>query len=123
MPKDDPIRNPRLSPAGLPPGELGRHHAKETPRSPGISDPEICRFISSYGGVVHCQATVFLGGFCQFHHGCLTRGEISPLGRILDVVEDQERRREINLYGIDLPALDRLPEDPVTGGSAGRQDP
>ena len=120
MPKDDPIRSPRLSPAGLPPEELARHpeRSERKPdglRTPSRPAPARCRFVSSHGGVTHCGDAQYLAGFCRFHYDCLARGELSPLGRILDVVKDQARRREINLHGISLPRLDRVTDDPLLG--------
>ena len=120
MPKDRPIRNPELSPAGLSRDELARHSSQVVPRGPSTPSEtraaaEHCRYVTSYGGVSHCGDAPYLDGFCRFHYHCLARGEISPLGRILDVVKDQTRRREINQHGIDIPALDRVPEDPLTG--------
>src|SRR5262245_16380448 len=115
MPKDQPIRNPQLSPSGLLPEELGRHRAHSLPSPAADADAATCRFIASYGGVGRCSDPAYLAGFCRFHHECLARGEISPLGRILDVVKDQRRRREINWHGAVLPSWDRLADDPVTG--------
>jgi hypothetical protein len=115
MPKDVPIRNPALSPSGLLPEELRRHHLLPVPSASPRAAATACRFIASYGGVSTCADAVYLGGFCHFHHEALSRGEISPLGRILDVVKDQRRRREINWHGIALPDWERLPADPVTG--------
>lgn len=115
MPKDQPIRNPILSPAGLLPEEIGRHRPKDQPAPRSAGQAERCRFVASWGGVQSCKETSYLSGFCRFHYDCLSRGEISPLGRILDVVKDQRRRREINWHGIDLPSWERLPEDPLTG--------
>jgi len=115
MPKDQPIRNPALSPSGLLPEELRRHHAQAIPFPTARSAAVTCRFVASYGGVTPCADPVYLGGFCRFHHDCLIRGEITPLGRILDVVKDQRRRREINWHGAVLPAWERIAEDPVTG--------
>ncbi len=127
MPKDQPIRNPKLSPAGLPPEEWTRHPPTEAPRRPGgppagRTAEDHCRFVSSHGGVMHCRRKPSVAGFCRFHYACLSRGEISPLGRILDVVKDQNRRREINLYGMDLPRWDRVAADPVTGDPSERRD-
>ena len=119
MPKDLPIRNPALSPSGLLPEELRRHQSHPLPSPAAPQAATACRFIASYGGVSACTDAVYLGGFCHFHHDCLTRGEISPLGRILDVVKDQRRRREINWHGVTLPDWDRLADDPVTGRDAG----
>jgi hypothetical protein len=74
-----------------------------------------CRFVSSQGGTQHCRNTPYLAGFCRFHHRCLVGGEISPLGKILDRVKDQARRREINSHGQEVPVLGRLDDDPITG--------
>jgi len=115
MPKDLPIRNPVLSPAGLLPEELLRHRPLPLPGAATPPTASACRFVASYGGVSTCTDTAYLGGFCRFHHDCFSRGEISPLGRILDVVKDQKRRREINWHGATLPDWDRLTADPMTG--------
>jgi hypothetical protein len=115
MPKDLPIRNPALSPSGLLPEELRRHYAPPRPSPAPPAAAASCRFIASHGGVAPCADAVYLSGFCHFHHDALARGEISPLGRILDVVKDQRRRREINWHGAVLPDWERLPADPVTG--------
>jgi len=120
MPKDRPTRNPRMSPAGLSPEELSRHRSQSA--SPGTAcqprhgSAERCSFVTSRGGVEHCADPPYLAEFCRFHHDCLLRREISPLGRILDSVRDQERRREINGHGIQSLERDRLPADPLTGG-------
>jgi hypothetical protein len=83
------------------------------------STEETCRFISSHGGTSHCGKGPYLSGFCRFHHHCLVHGEISPLGKILDLVKDQARRREINSYGQDLTHHERLDDDPLTGRNRG----
>ena len=118
MPKNQPARNPLLSPAGLPPVESARHrHVRKagTPPAPA----ETCRFICSAGGTSHCRKRPYLDGFCRFHHHCLVQGEISPLGKILDSVKDQARRREINSHGQQAHQLDRLQDDPLTGEQRG----
>jgi hypothetical protein len=118
MPKDLPIRNPMLSPAGLPPVEEARHRPPVAPRGPAAPTPGggggRCAFVTSWGGVQHCTDEPYLRGFCRFHHDCLLAGEISPLGRILDAVVDQNRRREINEHGIPRAPRGRLPQDPLT---------
>jgi hypothetical protein len=121
MPKDTPSRNPNLSPAGLPPAETSRHrHVRTAGPSPATAEPRpTCRFVSSQGGTLHCKAEPYQNGFCRFHHHCLVNGEISPLGKILDCVKDQERRREINQHGMAPLQLDRLEEDPLTGPPRG----
>ena len=124
--KDRPIRNPTLSPAGLSRRELARHRSNP----PGIlratadqgGSAKGCRFVTSRGGVQHCTDPLHLKGFCRFHHDCLLRGELSPLGRILDGVQEGARRREINSHGMPGPGVDRLDEDPLTG-EAGRESP
>jgi len=115
MSKDQPARNPRLSPAGLPPEESSRHQHVRSTRTPENAVLETCSFVFSQGGTSHCCKEPYLSGFCRFHHHCLTHGEISPLGKILDSVKDQVRRREINSYGQELVHLERLEDDPVTG--------
>jgi hypothetical protein len=62
-----------------------------------------CRFITSFGGAVHCADTPALLGFCPFHFDAFERGEIDLEGRISDRLDDQSRRREINFHGIRLP--------------------
>lgn len=118
MPKDKPARNPRLNPAGLPPAEASRHrHVRPTAESEAepIQEHDFCRFITSEGGTNHCARESYMANFCRFHHRCLVKGEITPLGKIKDCVQDQARRREINLYGQELPHHSRLADDPVTG--------
>ncbi len=62
-----------------------------------------CRFRTSYGGALFCQDPVYLEGFCKFHHEALLRGEINERGIINELLNDQDRRREINYHGIRLP--------------------
>jgi hypothetical protein len=119
MPKDKPARNPRLSPAGLPPEETSRHQHVRKACAPETAAQETCRFISSHGGTSHCRRAPYLGGFCRFHHHCLVNGEITPLGKIRDSVQDQARRREINSYGQEPTHLERLDDDPLTGRNRG----
>ena len=126
MSRDDPARNPNLNPAGLPAAE-SRRHVQGVGGSPStVARRELeseasgtCQFVSSHGGTLRCQDEPYQSGFCRFHHRCLVQGEISPLGRITDVVQDQERRRAINHHGLRLPSYDRLDEDPVTGKPQG----
>ena len=115
MSKDKPARNPQLSPAGLPPEESSRHRHVRKAGAPEAVGKETCRFVFSQGGTSHCRKEPYLAGFCRFHHHCLANGEISPLGKILDVVQDQARRRQINSYGQVLVHLERLEDDPLTG--------
>jgi hypothetical protein len=119
MSKDKPARNPRLSPAGLPPEESSRHQHVRRAGAPETPAEETCRFICSEGGTSHCGKGPYLSGFCRFHHHCLVNGEISPLGKILDTVKDQARRREINSYGQALIHRERLEDDPLTGKNRG----
>lgn len=63
-----------------------------------------CRFRTSYGGAKYCQDPAYLEGFCRFHYEALLRGEINELGIINEKVSDQDRRREINYHGIELPS-------------------
>ncbi|TDI11656.1 MAG: hypothetical protein E2P04_07475 [Acidobacteria bacterium] len=119
MSKDKPARNPRLSPAGLPPEESARHQHVRRASAPESPVEETCRFICSEGGTSHCGKGPYLSGFCRFHHHCLVNGEISPLGKILDTVKDQARRREINSYGQALIHRERLEDDPLTGMNRG----
>ena len=116
MPKDKPARNPNLNPAGLPPAESSRHrHIRPIAGTNVDKGPDLCCFVSSEGGTSHCSREPYLAGFCRFHHRCLVKGEITSLGKIRDCVKDQTRRREINLYGQELPHLSRLADDPITG--------
>ncbi len=62
-----------------------------------------CRFRTSYGGALFCQDPVYLEGFCRFHYDALQNGEINDNGVINELLNDQERRREINYHGIELP--------------------
>ena len=62
-----------------------------------------CRFITSFGGAAYCQDQPYMLGFCTFHHRCFQDGEIDQEGRIADLMDDQERRREINFHGVELP--------------------
>ena len=119
MSKEDPARNPRLSPAGLPPEESSRHQHIRKAGVPASPTEELCRFISSHGGTTHCSKVPYLSGFCRFHHHCMVDGEISPLGKILDSVKEQTRRREINSYGQEPIHLERLEDDPLTGRNRG----
>ena len=62
-----------------------------------------CSFLSSYGGVYSCQDPIYFEGFCEFHYGCYTRGEINKHGKISDKLDDQERRIQINFHGLEIP--------------------
>lgn len=62
-----------------------------------------CRFITSFGGAAYCQDPPYILGFCEFHFACFQKGEIREDGRIWDLLDDQERRREINFHGVKLP--------------------
>jgi len=62
-----------------------------------------CGFITSFGGAAHCQDPPYMEGFCEFHFDCFANGEIDRDGRISDLLDDQERRREINFHGVKLP--------------------
>jgi hypothetical protein len=61
---------------------------------------EICRFTTSWGGVVRCGEPAFREGFCRFHFECYARGEITERGLISERLDDQERRRAINFHAI-----------------------
>ena len=61
---------------------------------------DICRFISSCGGTLHCGDAPYEEGLCRFHYECYLRGEILPNGQINEMLADQERRRTINFHGI-----------------------
>jgi hypothetical protein len=61
-----------------------------------------CKFRTSYGGARFCQDSVYLEGFCRFHHEALLHGEINEQGVINEKLSDQDRRREINYHGIRL---------------------
>ncbi|MFN7965270.1 MAG: hypothetical protein U0V87_06265 [Acidobacteriota bacterium] len=60
-----------------------------------------CRFVSSWGGTLHCQDTVYEDGFCRFHYECYLRGEVLPNAQINESLSDQNRRRDINFHGIE----------------------
>ncbi len=62
-----------------------------------------CSFLSSYGGVYRCQDPVYFLGFCEFHFQAYERGDINEYSHISDKLDDQERRREINFHGLQLP--------------------
>ena len=117
MSKDKPARNPQLNPAGLPPAESSRHRHIRPGTTPGVGSEtqSSCRFVSSEGGTKHCSREPYMAGFCRFHHRCLVKEEITAMGKIRDCVKDQARRREINLYGQELPHHSRLADDPITG--------
>ena len=61
---------------------------------------EPCRFVTSWGGVVHCIQPAHRHGFCSFHYDCFRNGEITERGLISEALTDQERRRKINFYGL-----------------------
>lgn len=63
-----------------------------------------CRFRTSYGGALFCQEPTYLEGYCRFHFEALQKGEINENGVINEQLSDQIRRREINFYGLRLPA-------------------
>jgi len=67
-----------------------------------------CRFRTSYGGALFCQDPVYLEGFCEFHFRALQKGELNELGVINERVTDQDRRREINYHGIEIPSVTYL---------------
>lgn len=62
--------------------------------------PQVCRFVSSWGGTLHCQQTPYEEGFCRFHYECFLRGELLANGQINEMLSDQNRRRTINFHGI-----------------------
>lgn len=62
-----------------------------------------CRFRTSYGGALFCQEQPYLEGFCKFHYKALQDGEINENGVLSERISDQDRRRRINFYGIELP--------------------
>jgi hypothetical protein len=61
-----------------------------------------CRFRTSLGGTRYCEDEVYRDGFCRFHFDCYLRGELLANGQINEALSDQNRRRRINLHGIDL---------------------
>jgi hypothetical protein len=65
---------------------------------------ERCRFRSSFGGNLHCEASVHQYGFCRFHYDCFTRGEILANGQLNERLTDQVRRRAINFHGLRIPS-------------------
>lgn len=62
-----------------------------------------CTFLSSYGGVYRCRDPLYFMGFCRFHYQCYAEGEIDQHGHISDKLDDQERRRQINFHGLEIP--------------------
>ena len=71
------------------------------PDTPGETH---CRFRTSFGGALFCRQPVYLEGFCKFHHKALVKDEINENGVLNERLSDQDRRREINYYGIELPS-------------------
>ena len=65
---------------------------------------EHCRFVTSWGGVVHCGDEAYREGFCRFHYACLQEGEITDRGLISERLSDQERRRAINFHALNAPS-------------------
>ena len=65
-----------------------------------------CKFRTSFGGSLFCQHTPYLEGYCEFHYRALQADEINEYGVLNERLSDQNRRREINFYGIK--------RDPVT---------
>ena len=63
-----------------------------------------CRFRTSWGGARYCQDPAYLEGFCKFHYKALQQGEINQNGVLSERLSDQDRRREINFHGIQVPA-------------------
>ena len=61
---------------------------------------EHCRFVTSWGGVARCVQPSYRDGFCRFHYDCYRNGEITDRGLISESLDDQNRRREINFYGL-----------------------
>ena len=68
----------------------------------GDAEKEICRFLSSLGGVHRCPDLVHREGFCRFHYEAFGKGEILPSGQINERVTDQHRRRALNYHHIPL---------------------
>jgi hypothetical protein len=62
-----------------------------------------CRFRTSWGGARYCQDPAYLEGFCKFHYKALQHGEMNHNGVLSERLSDQDRRREINFHGIQLP--------------------
>lgn len=62
-----------------------------------------CKFRSSYGGFGRCAHEACLNGFCEFHLDCFLKKELDENGIIVEWVTDQNRRREINFYGVEIP--------------------
>ena len=62
-----------------------------------------CRFRTSWGGARYCQDPSYLEGFCKFHYKALQQGEMNYNGVLSERLSDQDRRREINFHGIQLP--------------------
>ena len=61
-----------------------------------------CKFRTSWGGALFCRQPPYLEGFCRFHHQAFARGEINELGVLNERLSDQDRRREINYYGVEV---------------------
>ncbi len=59
-----------------------------------------CRFVTSWGGVARCVQPTYRFGFCRFHYECYRRREITDRGLISESLADQQRRRQINFYGL-----------------------
>ena len=62
-----------------------------------------CRFRTSWGGAWFCQDEPYLEGFCKFHYRALLDGEINERGVLNERLSNQQRRREINYHGIEMP--------------------
>lgn len=69
-----------------------------------------CKFRTSFGGALFCQDPAYLEGFCKFHFEALQNDEINENGVINEQLSDQNRRREINFYGIRPSAVTYLNE-------------
>lgn len=69
-----------------------------------------CRFRTSWGGALFCRRPPYLEGFCQFHYTAFVNGEINEHGVLNERLSDQNRRREINYYGIEAPRATYLEE-------------
>jgi hypothetical protein len=69
-----------------------------------------CRFRTSWGGALFCQKPSYLEGYCKFHYTAFSNGEINEHGVLNERLSDQDRRREINYHGLEIPQVTYLEE-------------
>jgi hypothetical protein len=70
-----------------------------------MTDPDRCRYVSSYDGVTRCAHGAVAQGFCRFHYAAYLVGEITEEGYLADTLSDQDRRRQINFHGVNPDAV------------------